>query len=372
MKTWLHYVNDFLLLLLLSLLMEQGRTIPIILFLIISFLCTIPIHKMKTNKRRAFILLFILQVTLCYVFSIFSIVGSILLPFFFYITHAREDLTAYHKMLSAFLWFVISYFLHLMKLPSLWVLGLFALFILLSLWITSYNKSQKTIRFVSITAIGTVSFLFFLFIPYIRIALSYLFYWVALGFGYGIEALLSITNPNDATDAIEKLGGSTTEIPPLEREYDPFVAQSVTASIIGIIAVFVIWKLYKKRKSFHLGNISFYNSGTVMQEEGILQKTTRTTRPPTNAIRKEIFKLEKKLKPPLNRNRGETVDAWMERIQTEEDISIEVDTIIKVYNTVRYADQENTELFRQFKEEVNKLYAYQKTLKKKKYNPPHV
>ncbi|MEN1936357.1 DUF4018 domain-containing protein [Paenibacillus sp. 102] len=366
MKTWLHYVNDFLLLLLLSLLTEQGRTISIILFLIISFLCTIPIHKMKTNKRRAFILLFILQVILCYVFSIFSIVSSILLPFFFYIIHARDDITAYHKMLGAFLWFVVSYFLHLMKLPSLWVLGLFTLFILLSLWITSYNKDQKVIRFLSITAIGTVCFLFFLSIPYMRIVLSYLFYWVSLVFGYGIEALLSITNPNDATDAIEKLGGSTTEIPPPEREYDPFIAQSVTASIIGIIAIFVIWKLYKKRKSFHLGNISFYNPGTVIQEEGILQKATRLTRPPTNAIRKEIFKLEKKLKPPLNRNRGETVDAWMERIQTEEDVSIEVDTIIKAYNTVRYADQENTELFGEFKEEVNKLYAYQKTLKKKK------
>ncbi|PFN07283.1 DUF4018 domain-containing protein [Bacillus cereus] len=367
MRTWLYYVNDFLLLLFLSLLTEQGRTIPIILFLVISFLCTIPIHKMKSNKRRAFILLFILQVILCSAFSIFSIVSSVLIPFFFYITHARDDITAHHKMLGAFLWFVISYFLHLMKLPSLWVLVLFALFILLSLWITSYNKSQKTIRFVSITAIGIVSFLFFLFIPYIRFALSYLFYWGALGFGYGIEALLSITNPNDATEAIGKLGGgASSTLPEASQPYDAVVAQTVTASIIGIIAAFVIWKLYKKRKSFHLGNISFYNSGTVMQEEGILQKTTRMTRPPTNAIRKEIFKLEKKLKPPLNRTRGETVDAWMERIQTEEDISIEVDTIIKAYNMVRYADQENTELFREFKEEVNKLYTYQKTLKKKK------
>jgi len=269
-------------------------------------------------------------------------------------------------MLGAFLWFIVSYFLHLMKLPSLWVLGLFALFILLSLWITSYNKDQKAIRFVSITGIGTISFLFFLFIPYIRIVLSYLFYWVSLGFGYGIEALLSITNPNDATAAIEKLGGTSPELPKPDHPYDAFVAQSVTASIIGIIAAFVIWKLYKKRKSFYLENISFYNSGTVMQEEGILQKATRMTRPPTNAIRKEIFKLEKKLKPPLNRNRGETVDAWMERIQTEEDISIEIDTIIKAYNTVRYANQENTELFREFKEEINKLYVYQKTLKKKK------
>ncbi|EOP72629.1 hypothetical protein KOW_01197 [Bacillus cereus VDM006] len=366
MKTWLHYANDFLLLLLLSLLTEQGRTISIILFLAISFLCTIPIHKMKTNTQRAFILLFILQVILCYVFSIFSIVSSILLPFFFYIIHARDDITAYHKMLGAFLWFVVSYFLHLMKLPSLWVLGLFALFILLSLWITSYNKDQKVIRFLSITAIGTVSLLFFLFIPYIRIVLSYLFYWVSLGFGYGIEALLSITNPNDATDAIEKLGGTGPKLPEPDHPYDAFVAQAVTASIIGIIAAFVIWKLYKKRKSFHLGNISFYSPNTIIAEEGMLQKQRQITRPPTNAIRKEIFKLEKKLKPPLNRNRGETVDAWMERIQREEDVSIQFDTIIETYNTVRYANQENTALFQQFKEEVNKLYTYQKMLKKKK------
>ncbi|MDZ5610495.1 DUF4018 domain-containing protein [Bacillus pseudomycoides] len=365
MKTWFHYVNDFLLLLLLCMLTERGEIVHIILFLTISFICIIFINKIKSNKRTALLVLFFVQIILCYVFSIFSIVGSILLPFFFFIVHTREDITPYHKMLGAFLWFLVSFILHAMKLPSTWELGLFALFILLSLWITSYNKNQKLIRFLSIAVIGTASLLFLPLIPYIRIVLSYLFYWVSLGFGYGIEALLSITNPNDATDAIEKLGDFGTNIPPSEN-YNPLVAQSITASLIGLFAVFVIWKLYKKRKSFHLGNISFYNPSTMIAEEGILQKQRRVTRPPTNTIRKEIFKLEKKLKPPLNRNRGETFDAWMERIRKEEGVSIQSGTIIETYNAVRYADQENQELFRQFKEEVNKLYAYQKTLKKKK------
>ncbi|MGG3521771.1 DUF4018 domain-containing protein [Bacillus pseudomycoides] len=365
MKTWLHYINDFILLLLLCMLTERGAIVHIVLFLTISFICIIFINKIRVNKRTALLVLFFVQTILCYAFSIFSIVSSILLPFFFFIVHAREDITPYHKMLGAFLWFIVSFILHAMKLPSIWELGLFALFILLSLWITSYNKNQKLVRFISIAVIGTASLLFLPLIPYIRIVLSYLLYWVSLGFGYGIEALLSITNPNDATDAIEKLGGSSTDIPPSEN-YNPFVAQSITATLIGLFAVFVIWKLYKKRKSFHLGNISFYNPNITITEEGILQKQRRITRPPTNAIRKEIFKLEKKLKPPLNRTRGETVDAWMERIQREEDVSIQFDTIIETYNAVRYADQENTALFQQFKEEINKLYTYQKMLKKKK------
>lgn len=311
-------------------------------------------------------MLFILQVILCYTFSIFSIVSSILLPFFFFIVHVRDDMTPYHKMQGAFLWFIVSFFLHFMKLPSIWVLGLFALFILLSLWITSYNKGQKLVRFLSITAIGTASLLFFPLIPYIRIVLSYLVYWISLGFGYSIEFLLSITNASNVTDVIDKIGVPSKPPPPPGKDYDPFVAQSVTVALIGIVAAFVIWKLYKKRKFFHLGNITFYNPSPIIAEEGILQKQNRITRPPKNAIRKEIFKLEKNLKPPLNRMRGETVDAWMERIRKEEGVSIQFNTIIETYNAVRYADHEDTALFRQFKEEVNKLYAYQKTLKKKK------
>ena len=344
---------------------EREKFVHIILFLTISFICIILINKIKVNKRTALLVLFIVQVIICYIFSIFSIVGSILLPFFFFIVHVRADITPYHKMTGALLWFIFSFILHGMKLPSIWEIGLFTLFILLSLWITSYNKNQKLVRFLSITAIGTASLLFLPLIPYIRLVLSYLLYWVSLGFGYGIEFLLSITNPNDATGTIEKLGISRTKIPETDN-YNPLVAQSITAALIGIFAAFVIWKLYKKRKSFHLGAISFYNPSTIVSEEGILQKQNRVTRPPTNAIRKEIFKLERKLKPPLNRKRGETVDAWMERIQKNEGASIQCDVITETYNAVRYADHEESTLLQQFKVEVNKLYAYQKTLKKKK------
>lgn len=366
LKTWVHYVNDFILLLLLSMLTEKGEVVHILLFLVVSFICTIPINKMNLNKRTALIALFILQVILCYTLSIFSIISSILLPFFFFIVHVREDITPYHKMLGAFLWLIVSVFLHVMQMPSIWELGLFTFHALLSLWITSFNKNQKIVRFLSIAAVGTASLLFIPLIPYIRLIISYSLQWVSLGFGYFIQFLLSVTDTNGGEEVVSKIGMQNTELPPPEKAYDAFVTQAITASLIGIFAIFVIWKLYKKRKSLQLGGISFYNPSMIIPEEGMVQKQNQITRPPKNAIRKEIFKLEKKLKSPLNRQRGETVEAWMERIHTQEEVSIQFDVIIDAYNAARYSNREDTELLQQFKEEVSKLYAYRKTMKKKK------
>ena len=96
------------------------------------------------------------------------------------------------------------------------------------------------------------------------------------------------------------------------------------------------------------------------------QKRLKRNKPTHNEIRKEIFKLESKLIPPLNRNRGETVEAWLGRINIEEDVNIQSHIIINAYNTVRYSNGENTILLQEFKDEVHKLYLYQKSLKKRK------
>ncbi len=75
------------------------------------------------------------------------------------------------------------------------------------------------------------------------------------------------------------------------------------------------------------------------------QKRLKRNKPPHNEIRKEIFKLESKLTPPLNRNRGETIEAWLDRINSEEDVNIQSHIISNAYNTVRYSNEENIVLF---------------------------
>lgn len=109
-----------------------------------------------------------------------------------------------------------------------------------------------------------------------------------------------------------------------------------------------------------------FESTIITDKEGISQNRFKRNKPPHNEIRKEIFKLESKLTPPLNRKRGETVEAWLERINDKEDVNIQSDIIIDAYNTVRYSNGKSIVLLHEFKEEVHKLYAYQKSLKKRK------
>lgn len=124
----------------------------------------------------------------------------------------------------------------------------------------------------------------------------------------------------------------------------------------------------KKRKYLSLPNMPAFESTIITDKEGMSLKHFKRNKPPHNEIRKEIFKLESKLTPPLNRNRGETVEAWLGRINSEEDVNIKSPIIIDAYNTVRYSNEKNTVLLHEFKEEVHKLYVYQKSLKKEKNN----
>ncbi len=148
--------------------------------------------------------------------------------------------------------------------------------------------------------------------------------------------------------------------------FDPTLINSITIIACAAIAIYVVWKIIKKRKQFSLPNIPVFESTIITDKDGMSQKRLKRNKPPHNEIRKEIFKLESKLTPPLNRNRGETIEAWLDRINIEEDVNIQSHIIINTYNTVRYSNEENTVLLQEFKDEIHKLYMYQKDLKKRK------
>lgn len=367
LKMRLQYVHDFILLLLLSLLTERDEMISIVIFLSVSYIALFAINTFIKKKNEGLIALLILQIIGCAVFLSFSVLGTILLPLFFFIVHATEFGSPVQKSIGAIVWFVVSALFY-PPFPPLWKLMLLVLHILLTFWLTGANRNQQIVRFISIITIGIISALLIPIFPYIRLILSYIVEKIALGFGFALSPLFSAAELKDTDDFWNNKGHLNK--PQIEegspKEFDPIIVNSITIIIITCIAFYIIWKVYKKREYFKLPNTPIFESILITDKEGTGQKPIRYNKPPKNEIRKEIFKLEKKLKPPLNRNRGETIDAWIERIHMEEDAPIQVDTIIKTYNNVRYANQENNELFRQFKEEVNKLYSYQKTLKKKK------
>ena len=364
LNTWLRYVNDFILLLLLSLLTEKGEVVHIVLFLLISHICLLPVLKIGQKKKTWFVALFILQIIVCYSLALFSSISSILLPFFFFLVYAKDDVSPFHKLLGAFLWSFCSILLH-MQLPNIWEIGLLILHTLLTLWITSFNRNQQMLRLFSIAAIGIIVFLFIPLLSYVRTGVTYALQWIALGLGYILKPLFLAAEGKQTDRSINSnlTQGNLPPPPDQIKEYDSFIIQCLTILIIVVVAIYVIRKLYKRRDEIKFGRMSSYEPIIVGPEQRNIQKRNRKLRPPNNAIRKEIFKLEKKLKPPLNRQRGETVEQWMERLHREEEVSIQFEVIIDAYNATRYANRDDTELLQKFKREVHTLYKYRKAAK---------
>lgn len=323
--------------------------------------------KNGQKKKAWLVTLFILQIITCYSLSLFSVIGSILLPFFFFLVYAKDDVTPFHKLLGAFLWSFCSFLFH-MQLPSIWEIGLLISYTLLTLWITSFNRNQQTMRLLTVTAIGIVSFLFIPIFPYVRNIIAYMMQWISLGVGYMLNPLFlwAQLKPTDDSWKSKLSKGESPPLPIPEKGYNPLILQSIAILIIVIIAIYVIWKLFKNRHEIRFGRIASYESIIVASEQGRMQKRSKRLRPPKNAIRKEIFNLEKKLKPPLNRLRGETVEQWMERLHRVEQVSIQFDVIINAYNATRYANHDDTELLQKFKREVHTLYKNRKSVKEKK------
>ncbi|MEF7559505.1 DUF4018 domain-containing protein [Bacillus thuringiensis] len=368
MKTWLYHVNDFLLLLLLSLLTERDELVAIAIFLTTCYIGVFLIHKFMEKRTPGFVILLITQIIGCSIFLPFSLFGTIMLPLFFFIVHVVGLGYPVQKSLGGVVWFGVSAIFYA-PFPPLGKLLLLVIHIMITFWLTGINRNQQVLRFTSIITIGVMSILIVQVFPFIRLIFSYIIEAVALGFGYAINPLFSAAALKETDDFWSNKGNLKDptikdELEP--RSFDPTLINSITIIACTAIAIYVVWKIVKKRKQFSLPNMPVFESTIITDKEGMSQQRFKRNKPPHNEIRKEIFKLENKLIPPLNRNRGETVESWLGRINSEEDVNIESHIIINAYNTVRYSNEENTVLLHEFKEEIHKLYMYQKSLKKRK------
>lgn len=368
LKTWLYHVNDFILLLLLSLLTERDELVGIAIFLATGYVGVFLIYKFMKKKTTGFVILLVAQIVGCSLILPFSLFGTIMLPLFFFIVHAVGPGYPVQKSLGGIVWFVVSAIFYA-PFPPLWKLLLLALHIIITFWLTGANRKQQLLRFASIITIGVISILLIQVFPFIRLIFGFITEVIALGVGYAINPLLIAAELKD-TEGVWANKGHLLK-PRIEDgkklpDFDPILINSITIIVCTTISIYVVWKIVKKRKYLSLANMPVFESTIITDKEGISQKRMKRNKPPHNEIRKEIFKLESKLSPPLNRERGETVEAWLERIKHEEDVNIQSHIIINAYNAVRYSNGENTVLLHEFKEEVHKLYAYQKSLKKKR------
>ncbi|MGG0153343.1 DUF4018 domain-containing protein [Bacillus mycoides] len=368
MKTWLYHVHDFILLLLLSLLTERDELIGIAIFLTTGYVGVFLIHNLMKKKTTGFVILLVLQIVGFSLFLPFSLFGTIILPLFFFIVQAVGPGYPVQKSLGGIVWFVVSAIFYA-PFPPLWKLLMLALHLMITFWLTGANRKQQLLRFASIITIGVISILIVQVFPFIRLIFGFMTEVIALGVGYALIPLIKAAEAKD-TEGVWANKGHLLK-PRIEDgkklpDFDPILINSITILVCTTIAIYVVWKIVKKRKHLSLPNMPVFESTIITDKEGIGQKRFKRNKPPNNEIRKEIFKLESKLSPPLNRERGETVEAWLERIKHEEDVNIKSHIIIDAYNAVRYSNREDTILLHEFKEEVHKLYAYQKSLKKKR------
>ena len=368
LKTWLYHIHDFILLLLLSLLTERDELIGIAIFLATGYIGVFLIHKFMNKKTTGFVILLVLQIVGFSLFLPFSLFGTIILPLFFFIVHAVGPGYPVQKSLGGIVWFVVSAIFYA-PFPPLWKLLMLALHLMITFWLTGANRKQQLLRFASIITIGIMSILIVQVFPFIRLMFGFMIEFIALGVGYALMPLIKAAEMKD-TEGVWANKGHLLK-PQIEDgkklpDFDPILINSATIIVCTVIAFYVVWKIVKKRKHLSLPNIPVFESTIITDKEGMSQKRMKRNKPPHNEIRKEIFKLESKLSPPLNRERGETVEAWLERINLEEDVNIQSHIIIDAYNAVRYSNREDMILLQEFKEEVHKLYAYQKSLKKKR------
>ncbi|GAB6421488.1 DUF4018 domain-containing protein [Bacillus luti] len=368
MKIWLYHIHDFILLLLLSLLTERDELIGIAIFLTTGYIGVFLIHKLMKKKVTGFIILLVLQIVVFSIFLSFSLFGTIILPLFFFIIQAVGPGYPVQKSLGGIVWFVVSAIFYA-PFPPLWKLLMLALHLMITFWLTGANRKQQLLRFASIITIGLMSILIVQVFPFIRLIFGFITEVVALGVGYALMPLIKAAELKD-TEGVWANKGHLLK-PRIEDgkklpDFDPILINSATIIACTVIAIYVVRIIIKNRKHLSLPNMPIFESTIITDKEGMSQKRMKRYKPPHNEIRKEIFKLESKLSPPLNRERGETVEAWLERINHEEDVNIQSDIIIDAYNTVRYSNGENTVLLHEFKEEVHKLYEYQKDLKKRK------
>ncbi|PFQ62095.1 hypothetical protein COK21_25525 [Bacillus cereus] len=368
MKTWLYHVNDFILLLLLSLLTERDELIGIAIFLTTGYVGVFLIHKLMKKKTTGFVILLVLQIVVFSIFLPFSLFGTIILPLFFFIVHAVGPGYPVQKSLGGIVWFVVSAIFYVPFLP-LWKVLLLALHIMITFWLTGANRKQQLLRFASIITIGVMSLLIVQVFPFIRLMFGFMTEVIALGVGYALMPLIKAAELKD-TEGVWANKGHLLK-PQIEDgkklpDFDPILINTATIIVCTVIAIYVVRKIIKNRKHLSLPNIPIFESTIITDKEGIGQKRFKRNKPPNNEIRKEIFKLESKLSPPLNRERGETIAAWLERINLEEGANIQSHIIVNAYNTVRYSNEENTVLLHEIKEEIHKLYLYQKSLKKRK------
>jgi hypothetical protein len=194
-----------------------------------------------------------------------------------------------------------------------------------------------------------------------------------LSFVFGIfESFANEKSVKDEAEDVEvSLEENEEKLKEMIHENNP--NEWFTYALLILLAIGLIWfgiKLYRRKlmsmNQFAFGNMS--EKSEMFEEDFQNQYLDRKVKVPENKIRKQLFRLEKKMSGySFGRRSYEPVLEWMDRLDAPDELSVEVN---RIYQRVRYGEEKVTsEEERRYVQSINELLKWakeQSLIKKKK------
>ncbi|MFD3449512.1 DUF4018 domain-containing protein [Microbacteriaceae bacterium 4G12] len=368
MKTaLLHSIDITIFLLILFMLRGTENLLSSLLFLCAGYLIYILATKFLKKTKVIMLCCFLIQGTVAYFLCSFSLINALLGSLLFFVVYVRKDISIGQKYLFSLCSVGCGVFLT-MSSPSKLEISLLVIQGVLSLFVTSHNKQQRLFRFTTLGLIGIVSLSVQYILPYIQAMFSFLTKHLALGTGYILMPLFRFYLGNQVEETWNKYQNHVRQ-EPIEG---PQVQQSGQSSflyyvllvLIFSVSLYVLYRIVKRKFSYVYSDYS--RDWHVLSDSSKREKQRRSKKIPipTNPVRKEILRLEKVLKQPLRRQRGETMEQWLGRLKEDEGVQIDVEFLTQAYNEARYYNSEtNKAILEATKQEVAYIIKSQKKRK---------
>ncbi|MDG4657256.1 DUF4018 domain-containing protein [Ectobacillus antri] len=359
LPTYLRYAANAILLILLSLQLRLPIA-EVLLFLTLSSVLYILVARFK----RLFVVVCMMQfATAVYVFPI---IDGALLVCAYLVLVLKQDKTPKEMLLYTAGIPVIATFLH-MEIASIesWLLLLLQ-GILTLVW-TSHNHKQSMARLLIIVGVSVISFGLLLLLPYIRFVLAHIMGLLAYGAGEILKPLfewLQLNAGSEVEEAAEKMKAGTpkwaegvTQTNTSVTDWIYILAVVVMLSVISYICIRLM-----RKKQWHSVQLE-----TAMAADSFVHMPNKRVpiKAPASPIRKQIFTLEKELREPFGRKRGETLESWLTRLEKEELIGNK-HLLLIAYNTARYHDKHDVTLVKPLQQEIKQILKRQKYILKNK------
>lgn len=230
-------------------------------------------------------------------------------------------------------------------------------------WIAKFSLGILGVTALIVAVFPLIESAVMLLMKAFAAALAIVVYY-PLSFVFGIFE--KFVNEKSVTEEAEDVEVSLEENEEILKEmiHENNQNEWFTYILLILLAIGLIWfgiKLYRRKlmsmNQFAFGNM---NEKSVMFEEDLHnQYLDRNVKAPENKIRKQLFRLEKKMSGyTFGRRSYEPVLEWLDRVNAPDELSVEVN---RIYQRVRYGEENVTsEEEGRYVQSINELVKWAK------------